>query len=207
MVDANSKRTASAKPKVLDKEAQRRQDLDHGKIAAFVQNMEFGEVTLDDMDLDPELASHMHEWMGLRHPRTKASLMYDTIQFVLLLYIVAMVPWRIAFEMETTPYEFIFWWDIFIDLALCGDMILCMNRYYYDEISRKLITDTRLIRNAYFKSWFIVDFLSVVPFDFIIRAIMAHSDGSTEATARGTKMIRLARLARFAKMCVFMQKR
>eukprot|EP01046_Picozoa_sp_COSAG06_P020677 COSAG06_NODE_1522_length_9205_cov_36.374588_7_plen_350_part_00 len=150
-LDAYVKRSASVKGGELSPRQQQMRDLAHSKIATFVQNEEFGEATLDDLDVDPELVAHMHEWCGLKHPRTQVSLAYDLIQFVLLMYIVAWVPWRIAFETETTPDEFMYWWDIFVDLALVFDMFLLMNRYYYDDIARKLITDHKTIRNNYLK--------------------------------------------------------
>ena len=106
-------------------------------------------MTLDEQDMDPDLLAHLREWYGLKHPRTRTSLVYDTVQFVLLLYIVAWVPWRIAFELETRPNQFIFWWDIFVDLALVFDMFLCMHRYYFDDLKHKLVTDPEEIRTQY----------------------------------------------------------
>lgn len=147
-----TKRTASAK---TDHEAQlsptsiAARNYNRSKIATFTQQVEFGEVTVDELDMDPDLEAHMQEWCGLKHPRTKTSLVYDLVQFVLLLYIVVWVPWRIAFELETKSDEFIFWWDIFIDCALIVDMFLCMNRYYFDEATHKLITDPKVIRSQY----------------------------------------------------------
>ena len=133
----------------LTPRAQAERDMARSRIAIFARTQEFGEVTVDELDMDPDLHEHMREWCGLKHPRTKVSLTYDVVQFVLLLYIVIWVPWRIAFETETTPDEFVFWWDIFIDVALVFDMFLCMHRYYFDEIHHKLITDPKLIRRAY----------------------------------------------------------
>lgn len=144
-----AKRTVSAKAVELDPAAQAARARAHNKIAILVRQEEFGEADLDDLDLDPDLVSHMKEWCGLKHPRTRQSLTYDVAQFVLLLYIVAWVPWRIAFETETLPNQFIFWWDIFIDLALVFDMFLCMHRYYFDDVQQKLVTDPRTIRNNY----------------------------------------------------------
>lgn len=147
--EIKQKRTKSAKNEQLTPRAQAERDMARSRIAIFARTQEFGEVTVDELDMDPDLLEHMREWCGLKHPRTKVSITYDVVQFVLLLYIVIWVPWRIAFETETTPDEFVFWWDIFIDVALVFDMFLCMHRYYFDEIHHKLITDPKLIRRAY----------------------------------------------------------
>eukprot|EP01043_Picozoa_sp_COSAG02_P082817 COSAG02_NODE_20963_length_808_cov_0.913963_1_plen_185_part_10 len=128
-----SKRTASAKTDDeahLSPTAIAARTYVRSKITTFAQQAEFGEVTVDELDMDPDLEAHKNEWCGLKHPRTKTSLVYDLVQFVLLLYIVVWVPWRIAFELETKSDEFIFWWDIFVDAALVVDMFLCMHRYY-----------------------------------------------------------------------------
>lgn len=144
------KRTKSAKnEEPLTPQAQAERDLARSRIAIFARAEEFGEVTVDELDMDPDLLEHMREWCGLKHPRTKVSIAYDVVQFSLLLYIVFWVPWRIAFETETTPDEFVFWWDIFVDAALLFDMFLCMHRYYYDEIHHKLVTDPKRIRREY----------------------------------------------------------
>jgi hypothetical protein len=144
------KRTASAKDDdMLSPKSRAARDRNRNKIAVFAQAAEFGAVTVDELDMDPDLLAHMQEWCGLKHPRTKTSLVYDLVQFVLLMYIVVWVPWRIAFELETTPDEFIFWWDIFVDSALVFDMFLCMHRYYFDDVRHKLITDTQVIRSQY----------------------------------------------------------
>ena len=148
---SQKKRSASAKPEVdaLSPKSQAARDVARSKIAVFARQEEFGEVTLDEQDMDPDLLEHLREWYGLKHPRTKASLVYDVVQFFLLLYIVVWVPWRIAFELETRPDQFIFWWDIFVDLALVFDMFLCMHRYYFDDLRHKLITDPQTIRTQY----------------------------------------------------------
>lgn len=49
------------------------------------------------------------------------------------------------------------------------------------------------------RGWFVVDLVSVVPFDFVIRYTMKH-DPRQESLARSAKMVRLVRLARFAKI-------
>ena len=119
-------------------------------------------------------------------------------QMALLWYIVATVPWRIAFNIHTTTstHPIAFWFDLLVDLAIVFDIGLNFRRFYFDDRSHKLVTDPAEIRQTYMKSWFLIDFLSVIPFDRIVRLMNA---GDTEG-ARSSKMIRLARLARFARL-------
>jgi CRP-like cAMP-binding protein len=49
------------------------------------------------------------------------------------------------------------------------------------------------------RGWFIVDLLSVLPLDLMVRYAIGH-DGTEESLARSGKLVRLLRLARFAKI-------
>lgn len=46
------------------------------------------------------------------------------------------------------------------------DMIISFNTPYYDE-SRVWVTDPYSVRMNYLKGWFVVDFISVLPFDIV----------------------------------------
>jgi len=96
--------------------------------------------------------------------------------------------------MEKDPVGF--WVDLLIDLAIVFDIGLNFRRFYFDDRTHKLVTDPSQIRKTYLKSWFFIDFLSVIPFDRIV-ALM-HANNAEEM--RSSKMIRLARLARFARL-------
>lgn len=160
---------------------------------------------------------------GLLHPRTRPSITYDMLQMALLWYIVATVPVRLVFlscssccALETlTPYDgFVQWriafnikatfdsnaaaflFDLVVDLAIVFDIGLNLRRYYFDDRSHKLITDPATIRMTYMKSWFLIDLISVIPFDRIVAAL----DTGRPEQMRSTKMVRLARLARFARL-------
>lgn len=89
-----------------------------------------------------------------------------------------------------------FFVDLFVDLAIVFDIGLNFRRFYFDDRSHRLVTEPALIRMAYLKSWFIIDFVSVIPFDRIVALMNA---GNPEQM-RSTKMVRLARLARFARL-------
>jgi hypothetical protein len=60
-----------------------------------------------------------------------------------------------------------------------------------------LVTDPKIIRQSYLRGWFIVDFLSVLPFNYIMLAV-SSSDNSN--LARSTRFIRFIRVARFVRL-------
>ena len=106
--------------------------------------------------------------------------------------------WRIAFniqpKLEAEPVSFVL--DVVVDLAIVFDIGLNFRRFYFDDRGHKLVTDAAEIKKTYLKSWFLIDLVSVIPFDRIVALLHA---GNPEQM-RSTKMVRLARLARFARL-------
>lgn len=58
-----------------------------------------------------------------------------------------------------------------------------------------------MVRKTYLKSWFFIDVLSVIPFDYLLKLLhkLTEEEGSV-ASGRSAKMIRLARLGRLARL-------
>lgn len=69
-------------------------------------------------------------------------------------------------------------------------------RYYWDKGA--LVTDTAVIRRKYLRGWFVIDFVSVLPFDHLIRLLA--SSGDKENLARTTRFMRFTRIMRFARL-------
>ena len=69
-------------------------------------------------------------------------------------------------------------------------------RYYWDKGA--LVTDTAVIRRKYLRGWFVIDFVSVLPFDHLVR-LLAPS-GDKENLARTTRFMRFTRIMRFARL-------
>ena len=91
-------------------------------------------------------------------------------------------------------------------------MFLQMRMYNYDTKTKKLITDKNQIKRAYLRSWFIIDFCSVVPVDQVMLMIGNIMLANTTSD-RGIqwafilldlsvtiRMLRLLRLVRLVKI-------
>jgi hypothetical protein len=77
-----------------------------------------------------------------------------------------------------------------------------------------VITDQKLIAAEYLKSWFMIDFLSIFPFDLLIMAFMGSSDGGEVVKAnmlirisKVSKIYRVLRLIRLIKIIKVMKKK
>ena len=136
-------------------------------------------------------------WGGLLHPNTGVSQAYDGVQTIFLVYILVNVPWRIGFNTTATPDMAIYWIDIIVDVALLFDLVLNFFRFTIDPRTLSIVTDSKLVRTNYLWSWFWIDFVSVVPWDLIMKAMA--STGSQNKAA-GMRMVRMARLVKFARL-------
>jgi hypothetical protein len=110
---------------------------------------------------------HRKDWGGLLHPDTKARRIYDMSQLTIMLFLLWRLPTRFAFK--KTPHtvaELVI--DVLIDLSVCLDIFMQMRLYHYDEKTKVLVTSKARIKRAYLRSWFFVDFFSVVPVDAVL---------------------------------------
>jgi hypothetical protein len=79
-------------------------------------------------------------------------------------------------------------------------------RFSWHPRTRDLITDAKVLRKRYLRSWFVMDAVALFPFDHVVRIYMAQQscEGPSCADARNkvrsTRLIRLTKLSRFARL-------
>ena len=120
-----------------------------------------------------------HRWGGLLHPDTTVSSCYDFGQMALIIYLLFTLPYNLAFNIKPAGIWFAF--ELIVDLALVFDIFLSMFRFYHHPRSNELVTDKRIIRHRYMRSWFIVDVTAVIPFDYLIVLVYLWTD--TDSTS------------------------
>ena len=64
------------------------------------------------------------KWCGILHPETGISIFYNQMHILFLLYMLAFLPVRTAFQITPQPDDWAFWADLFIDLAIVLDIVL-----------------------------------------------------------------------------------
>ena len=82
---------------------------------------------------------------------------------LLLLYTATMVPYRTAFLDTDDPTLFIVQWELFIDGCYILDFFLTFLMAYEDK-DKKIEIRLRMIAINYIKTWFLLDFVSCIPF-------------------------------------------
>ena len=136
---------------------------------------------------------------GILHPKASVRITYNMVQAVILMYFVYTLPKRLAFDVKDLMlWEIVL--DVLIDFSILVDIGVNFCSFYYNRHGI-LIIDDRQIRNRYLRTWFPIDFVSVVPADQIVKAIgyILMSD-SVKRAATITRLVKLIRFLRMAKL-------
>jgi len=100
------------------------------------------------------------------YPEDKYKIIWDVCITFVLVFSIVLIPLKLALENDFSSTE----WDIFLiilDIFFAVDIILSFFTAFDDE---DFITNDsyKIIAINYLKTWFLIDFLSIIPFDYII---------------------------------------
>lgn len=99
----------------------------------------------------------------LVHPLNKWKVRWDLMVGIFVLYTVVVVPYRVGFpSSKKSEGEYV------VDCVFALDLFLNLNTAYLDIREETYEFDRWKILKNYFKFWFWVDFVSIVPIDEII---------------------------------------
>jgi hypothetical protein len=126
-------------------------------------------------------------------PRSKFVKNWDLSMVILMIYISMEAPFAVAFLNVALGFRFVL--NRFIDIFFLVDMVMQFFLAYEGE-GGELITSGKLMAVRYLRSWFIVDFISIVPFDLI----SLLSDTGSNQGAGATQMLRMVRVLRLLKL-------
>ncbi|XP_019737171.1 potassium/sodium hyperpolarization-activated cyclic nucleotide-gated channel 2 [Hippocampus comes] len=138
------------------------------------------------------------------HPYSDFRFYWDLLMLVLMMGNLIVLPVGITFfRDENTPSWIIF--NVVSDTLFMVDLVLNFRTGIVKEDSTEILLDPRAIRQNYLKSWFLVDFVSSIPVDYIF--LMVDSlDSEVYRTARAlrivrfTKILSLLRLLRLSRL-------
>ena len=86
---------------------------------------------------------------------------------LILIFACCLAPFRIAFEKENSDNIWGYVTTI-IDLCFLVDIFIIFNSAVYDD-NFNIIEDRKEIAGNYLSSWFIIDLMSIIPFDVILQ--------------------------------------
>jgi hypothetical protein len=115
---------------------------------------------------------------------------WNWLILALTFYTAVMVPYNAAFQTKTIEQQALLITDSVVDVVFLVDIFINFHSTFVGSAG-EVVSDPRVIRINYFKTWFFIDLLSCLPYD-LINAFQQPFDqvgtavmGSAAATARG----------------------
>lgn len=131
-------------------------------------------------------------------PTSQYMKYWDSLILILLLYTSLVTPYEVAFL--ETHIDGLFVVNRFVDLCFIKDMVLQLY-LKVEHRSRRgtvMLKDRSLIRQQYFRGWFIIDFISIIPYD-MAGYVFSSTAVQQLKTLRMVRCLRLLKLARIFK--------
>jgi len=121
--------------------------------------------------------------------------MWDLLIILILIIQAFITPLRVAFE----SYENIALTGLLniFDILFLIDSILTFFTSYGEPVTNQEITDLKKIAVNYLKNWFIVDIVSIFPFEYLLESVGRVNQ--LLRIIRLSKLLRLIRMIRLAR--------
>uniref|UniRef100_A0A8C5BSA0 Potassium voltage-gated channel subfamily H member 5 n=1 Tax=Gadus morhua TaxID=8049 RepID=A0A8C5BSA0_GADMO len=120
---------------------------------------------------------------------------WDWVILVLTFYTAIMVPYNVSFKTKQNNMVWLVL-DSVVDVIFLVDIVLNFHTTFVGP-GGEVISDPKLIRMNYLKTWFVIDLLSCLPYD-IINAFENVDEGMSSLFS-SLKVVRLLRLGRVAR--------
>lgn len=135
---------------------------------------------------------------GVVNPRHRYVQYWDLNTLILLVFTCLVTPYEIAYMdgQRGVNVEILFWVNQYINLSFVFDMlIICLSPFEGED--RQWVVDKKEIFWRYLKSMFLIDLMSIAPFDIIERL---HAGGQSTDDIGNLKAFRVLKLFRLLKV-------
>ncbi|XP_051578985.1 potassium voltage-gated channel subfamily H member 1-like isoform X1 [Myxocyprinus asiaticus] len=120
---------------------------------------------------------------------------WDWVILILTFYTAIMVPYNVSFKTKQNNVTWLVV-DSIVDVIFLVDIVLNFHTTFVGPAG-EVISDPKLIRMNYMKTWFVIDLLSCLPYD-VINAFENVDEGISSLFS-SLKVVRLLRLGRVAR--------
>ncbi|XP_012284973.1 potassium voltage-gated channel protein eag [Orussus abietinus] len=121
---------------------------------------------------------------------------WDWIILCLTFYTAIMVPFNVAFKNKTSEDVSLLVVDSIVDVIFFIDIVLNFHTTFVGA-GGEVVSDPKVIRMNYLKSWFIIDLLSCLPYD--VFNAFDHDEDGIGSLFSALKVVRLLRLGRVVR--------
>ena len=142
------------------------------------------------------------EAMAMRcffHPNMPFRTTWDIVQVVLLLYVLIVVPLRVAFDVSVAFGGPGFWFDVCVDVYFIVDIAVNFRTAFFDTRG-VIVIDNFTIAKNYLRTWFIVDAVTCLPISYIMMVIHGTDASSNGKEVRAAKIVRLLKLGKLLRV-------
>nr|XP_060611243.1 potassium/sodium hyperpolarization-activated cyclic nucleotide-gated channel 4 [Anolis sagrei ordinatus] len=155
------------------------------------------------VEREQERVKHAGFW--IIHPYSDFRFYWDLTMLLLMVGNLIIIPVGITFfkDENTTPWIV---FNVVSDTFFLIDLVLNFRTGIVVEDNTEIILDPQRIKMKYLKSWFVVDFISSIPVDYIFLIVETRIDSEVYKTARAlrivrfTKILSLLRLLRLSRL-------
>uniref|UniRef100_A0A8C6T1N5 Hyperpolarization activated cyclic nucleotide gated potassium and sodium channel 2 n=1 Tax=Neogobius melanostomus TaxID=47308 RepID=A0A8C6T1N5_9GOBI len=139
------------------------------------------------------------------HPYSDFRFYWDFSMLMFMVGNLIIIPVGITFFKEETTTPWIIF-NVVSDTFFLIDLVLNFRTGIVFEDNTEIILDPNKIKQKYLKSWFVVDFVSSIPVDYIFLIVERGMDSEVYKTARAlrivrfTKILSLLRLLRLSRL-------
>ncbi|XP_040563458.1 potassium voltage-gated channel protein eag isoform X2 [Lepeophtheirus salmonis] len=121
---------------------------------------------------------------------------WDWIILFLTFYTAIMVPYNVALKNKTSEDVSLLVVDSIVDVIFFIDIVLNFHTTYVGA-GGEVVSDPKVIRLNYLKSWFVIDLLSCLPYD--VFNAFDHDEDGIGSLFSALKVVRLLRLGRVVR--------
>ncbi|KAK9738538.1 PAS domain [Popillia japonica] len=121
---------------------------------------------------------------------------WDWIILCLTFYTAIMVPYNVAFKNKTSEDVSLLVVDSIVDVIFFIDIVLNFHTTFVGP-GGEVVSDPKIIRMNYLRSWFIIDLLSCLPYD--VFNAFDHDEDGIGSLFSALKVVRLLRLGRVVR--------
>ncbi|XP_059197974.1 potassium/sodium hyperpolarization-activated cyclic nucleotide-gated channel 1 [Centropristis striata] len=139
------------------------------------------------------------------HPYSDFRFYWDFTMLMFMVGNLIIIPVGITFFKDETTTPWIIF-NVVSDTFFLMDLVLNFRTGIVFEDNTEIILDPKKIKKKYLKSWFVVDFVSSIPVDYIFLIVEKGMDSEVYKTARAlrivrfTKILSLLRLLRLSRL-------
>ena len=145
---------------------------------------------------EQEEESKLQQRRGVINPNSEFCKNWDLLMVALLIFTALVTPFEVAFL--SPSWDALFVINRLVDTGFVADMFVNFFLGYFDEEENCMVWDNKRIVKKYLKGWFLIDLVSILPFDTLGLALNSPEFNQLKIL-RVIRLLRLIKLMRIFK--------